>query len=727
MRMLRLALPVCTVLGLIAPAGAQRIRIDELTVVKTEQRFEFSGTITASGLNPKGQIVEEDSFAIYVDTPKGPDYEWPVLPDSMTIRQPADAETSFVKDKRYLTRREYNGHNILAFTAGGGPARPGTVWRTYGGLNVWDKKAPPEVTCEFKGSVGLEHAGKKVRIRAFLRHVWGGPYAPWSAYSFHHDVVYEGPLQDGIHVGASVGGGNGGGGGGGGGGGDQPPGEGPGKVTIASERDSAAVDFADGLSFKFSEPGYAEFPGPTVVVSPTGRGQVTVNQIGGGEAGFAYELAIDRQDAPITILAGDEADVAGWKAIDLASWQPGQTGLTVPLIDLNVQTGVPGGTVQQIIWKSSWQVAKDVGGKVFTRDNALITTGRTIIMFGTPYGFAGSMVFGGGALGLKWLAQRTGAMYDQGKLQRQLIHDYVVNGGKTTVSGSYHQCLVRSHGIILEPAPGQTFYAVQEGSFLVSDKAGKPVIVVPAGQATWLCGDHRPALRPLGDGTPRAATCAEFYAHGAGQRPVDVMLLSAADVGLADADVYEFAYRNWNNTNNGGRPSMRVSSNVDGLGQTTGRAYLKFDVSRFGKPEKLEQVELMMTHYTGGGTQTKAAVQALRVTEPWAEGDGVYHSGQNEPPAPAGQLSWTQQPAFDREHVWASTVLDKVGAPETVTWDVTELVRGWLRGDFPNHGLVLIGADERSRYAHNFYSSEHPSEESRPKVRVTRQRPLDGG
>lgn len=717
----RLLLSACFLMCL-APSSGQQIRIDQLTVTKTAERFEVSGRITASGLNPKGQIVEEDSFTIYVDTPNGPDPEWPVLPDGMTIRQPADAETSFVKDKRYLTRREYGGHDVLALTAGGGPARPGCVWRTYGGLTDWAKNAPPEVTCEFKGSIPLQHAGKTVRIRAFLRHVWGGPYAAWSAYSFHHDIAYEGPLFDGIKAGLGGAGAGGGAGGGGAGGGDQPPDTGPEKVSIVTEHKTKEVDLTDGLSFQFSQPGYAEFPGPTVVVSPTGKGQVSAHRVSGDEASFSYELSIDRQDAPMTILTGDEADLSKWKAIDLQSWPTGQTGLTVPLIDLNAQTGVPGGTVPQILWKCTWQVAKDVGAKVFTRDNVLISTGRTIIMFGTPYGFGGSMVFGGGALGLKWFAQRAGAMYDQGKIQRQLVHDYVVNGTRTTVAGSYHKCLVKSHGTILEPAPGQTFYAVREGSFEVSDLQGKPLITVPGGSATWLCGDHQPELRPLGNGTPRAKTCAEFYGRGTTHPPAGTRLLTAAEVNLVDADVYEYNYRNWNRANNGGRPGMRVSANVDGLRQTTGRSYFKFDLDRLGSADSLERVELLLTHYTSGGTKLPAPIRALRVTTPWQEGDGVYHSGQDEPVAPAGQLCWTQQPRFDSSRIWAETRLNRSDQVETVSWDITDLVRGWLRGDFPNHGLVLIGADEKTRYAHNFHSSENPAEETRPRLRITTRR-----
>ena len=68
------------------------------------------------------------------------------------------------------------------------------MWREYGGLGNWEKNAPSEVTKQFEGTIPLKYAGKTLRIRATLKHEWGGPYAAWPAFSFHHDIGYEGQL-----------------------------------------------------------------------------------------------------------------------------------------------------------------------------------------------------------------------------------------------------------------------------------------------------------------------------------------------------------------------------------------------------------------------------------------------------------------------------------------------------------------------------------------------------
>lgn len=165
------------------------------SIEDAEKGFLVKGVVVLSNLNPGGQIVERDDCTIIVDIKKDQDSVYPVLPDYYKIMTPENVETSFLKGKKYLTRNEYNGIKILSYPLIGFSPRGFNIWRDYGGLGQWWKKAPNCVTHEFEKVIPKEYEGKTVRIRASLKHQWGGPYANWSAYSFHHDIGHEGILK----------------------------------------------------------------------------------------------------------------------------------------------------------------------------------------------------------------------------------------------------------------------------------------------------------------------------------------------------------------------------------------------------------------------------------------------------------------------------------------------------------------------------------------------------
>jgi hypothetical protein len=189
---------------------------------------------------------------------------------------------------------------------------------------------------------------------------------------------------------------------------------------------------------------------------------------------------------------------------------------------------------------------------------------------------------------------------------------------------------------------------------------------------------------------------------------------------VKDADAYEYSYRNWDKANSGAHGSMRISSNVNGIPKTRRRVYISFDVASLaGKLEGIEKVELQLHRYEGMPGTTN--VNLHRVLEPWKEGDGTYHPGTNEPPAAPGTLSWVNQPKWDAQTVWATQTLHHAKEVYPVRWDITKLVKAWLAGQFPNHGIVIIGEKEgQASYAHGFISSDHKNEAHRPRIIVTR-------
>ncbi|MCK4324102.1 MAG: hypothetical protein KAW89_06190, partial [Armatimonadetes bacterium] len=67
-------------------AGAQSIQLENLTIAKGENGFIVKGTVHATNLNPKGQIVVADEARVIVDIKQTPQSKYPLLPRSMYIR-----------------------------------------------------------------------------------------------------------------------------------------------------------------------------------------------------------------------------------------------------------------------------------------------------------------------------------------------------------------------------------------------------------------------------------------------------------------------------------------------------------------------------------------------------------------------------------------------------------------------------------------------------------------
>jgi hypothetical protein len=192
--------------------------------------------------------------------------------------------------------------------------------------------------------------------------------------------------------------------------------------------------------------------------------------------------------------------------------------------------------------------------------------------------------------------------------------------------------------------------------------------------------------------------------------------LAASRVNLVDADVYEYAYRNWNNANTGAWSGMSLGTNVTGLPSTRRRVYIRFDIdplrSRIAAGEK---VFLDLSYALSEGDA--ALVNVYRVAEDWIEGEGLYHSGAVEPDARGGAISWSRQPAWDSQRVWSQHRFTR--AERRANVDVTELCRAWATGQHPNRGLMMAAADEtRGRFKLDIQSSESPHAELRPTISV---------
>jgi uncharacterized protein (DUF2141 family) len=152
---------------------------------------------------------------------------------------------------------------------------------------------------------------------------------------------------------------------------------------------------------------------------------------------------------------------------------------------------------------------------------------------------------------------------------------------------------------------------------------------------------------------------------------------------VADGEVYAYSYRNWNWANWGQWPNMGAGWHPTG-GEK--RAYLRFDVPT-GLGISRAVLKLYQTHRWG----PVHTLGVYRVTSPWDEGTGTYHSGKVEETAASGELCWEQQPSFDPVPV--ATFSSATAVPAWVEVDITSLVQQW-QGGTPNYGLVVKTTNE---------------------------------
>ena len=201
------------------------------------------------------------------------------------------------------------------------------------------------------------------------------------------------------------------------------------------------------------------------------------------------------------------------------------------------------------------------------------------------------------------------------------------------------------------------------------------------------------------------------------------LVLTSEEISLEDVWVYEYDYRNWDYANFGGDPSLSVRANVSGIAGTRARSYIQFDDTAIGfspdlplSPDAVVKAELVLSVVPLSGN---AYVEVHRVLGHWVEGDGVYHSGETEPSAPAGVISWHNQPSWDTI-VISKAYMEASGSEYSLPFDITELVKAWMRGTYANYGLVLVGENETTAsFQHAMRSSEYEEADFRPKLVLT--------
>jgi hypothetical protein len=179
---------------------------------------------------------------------------------------------------------------------------------------------------------------------------------------------------------------------------------------------------------------------------------------------------------------------------------------------------------------------------------------------------------------------------------------------------------------------------------------------------------------------------------------------------VADAYVYAYSYRNWNQSNRGAYVGLTSGWHPTG-GES--RTYIRFDLSGI-HPGRFGKATLRLYHSNTGG-DNYLSLGVHQVTGNWGEGAGTYQPGEIERTAAAGEISWVRQPSFDPNPV--TQFNPGTGRGKMIEVDITPLVEAWHSGA-PNNGLVLKPSGSLSENTpesvYHFCSREFDDVEYRP-------------
>ncbi len=187
---------ICTILvfAVLSNAFAQTVSVALSSIKFDGNYYIIKGIVRVSDLNPKGQLPEKDIVTIYADILKNSEGKFPVLPDSLWITH------GEVKNNKVLTDAELRGTNCITLRLWEWVVRQ-DAWKEGAGekdghFHFDSSKMKSSYESKFEIKIPKEYAGNTVRIRAFLNHSWGGPFAAWPAFSYHHTIIYQGKLKE---------------------------------------------------------------------------------------------------------------------------------------------------------------------------------------------------------------------------------------------------------------------------------------------------------------------------------------------------------------------------------------------------------------------------------------------------------------------------------------------------------------------------------------------------
>ena len=152
--------------------------------------------------------------------------------------------------------------------------------------------------------------------------------------------------------------------------------------------------------------------------------------------------------------------------------------------------------------------------------------------------------------------------------------------------------------------------------------------------------------------------------------------------------------------NNGELERLIVNEYI-GSGDYRARSLIQFGLSGIPGGATILSAACALYFYDSDPLDREHTVGVYRITEAWSESVATWNSaaGIYDP-----SYCFDTEVVSDADYGWYS-------------WDVTRLVRGWLDGVYPNHGIMLKCTDGNS-VTQRFHSSDAADADLRPKLSI---------
>jgi hypothetical protein len=162
-------------------------------------------------------------------------------------------------------------------------------------------------------------------------------------------------------------------------------------------------------------------------------------------------------------------------------------------------------------------------------------------------------------------------------------------------------------------------------------------------------------------------------------------------------------------------------------GSSERRAVIRFDLDSIPRTAKVEKAVLSLYCRT----IAEGTLGVYRVTSPWAPSEKQFEWGTGASWTFASGKGKARRPwgtaggDFDTQRDWGWGSNGLVCAPaayawrKTIVFDLTGLVRAWVSGKVPNHGVLLKPERWRSKEPGHLHSAEAKEAETRPALPVT--------
>ncbi|MEM2956304.1 MAG: DNRLRE domain-containing protein [Candidatus Pacearchaeota archaeon] len=190
--------------------------------------------------------------------------------------------------------------------------------------------------------------------------------------------------------------------------------------------------------------------------------------------------------------------------------------------------------------------------------------------------------------------------------------------------------------------------------------------------------------------------------------PLTTALSLTLQPGSEGKDSYMKAYSA--NTNYGSSTTIDIDSESSKIE----RGILEFNISSIPSNANIQSAVLAL--YQTSGTGTEFELELKRITNSWTESGATWNSRD-------GINLWSSAGGDYANTSYAKTTINtSLGWKE---WDITNLIKEWHNGTYPNYGLILIPPSKPGNNLKQFASSDNANSTIRPKLIINYTIPLN--